>query len=1186
MSSGSNAEFLNPQWCRSTDRPLLPPVWTAGHGIHRYQWTCNACRDNKWRDQRGACRHEKQQSHKSNVEYLLTRSPSLQPEVTGPLLDLLKDLSQSHSSDAVDRPQTQPFTHAAPFDQPPPPEAFELDWDAIDHDELMPPSIGETSVATLAAGLADWLARNEQEYGADDDQPEPLLQGAPRAPQRSVPVEDPNWFPWPDKETCILDILRHLPRSLFSDAQMQVILWGVSVLGVDNIPSTGVLKDLDESLQHKYGIESVRYEGPLGHVYYVNHLSSIIAQEIANPRICPHIRHYPEDAGQHLGEPWQASRWLNEIDPSLITPMIRVRHQDYYVFEPTKLTDGNIIVPERWYTKMTGAGSAHHEEFWARAWCAQPVANDEGYRSYLINTNSTIDIPADQLLLSFPNLVETYRRDNLPDPRNIIGILNSAGVAPWHWTDPAIGNRWRVRARGHRVLSYMMWLYCDDTSGNVSKKWNKHNSFLFTSAGLPRTFMHKESNIHFLSTSNIAPPLEMLDGIVTQLEDAQAHGIWAWDVTAKEMVLIIPTVLAILGDNPMQSELACHIGLQAKYFCRSCWVKGHEAPEKDSIPSADHTADVSSVHSESEYSTHGEGSGTKMRGRRKETMQDLVDRARRFLGDNHPRKRDETVSKLKSMFQDVLTTGVKTHYQKTKTETGIKDTFMEVFVDRIFKPMKGYRGGSAAHAKAVKEVTQGRDVESFLSPIWRIKGLDPHQDTPVEILHVILLGFIKYFWRDAISRLNDIQKSLLITRLTSFNVAGLGIPQLAGQTLVQYAGSLTGRDFRAISQAAPFVLYDLVPPECYDTFVALSSLVPLVWQPVIENLDVHLDAVQTSIDHFLNCTVRWTPRWFNKPKFHIIRHLPDHIRRLGPPILFATEGFESFNAVIRDHSVHSNRQAPSRDIARGFARCNRTRHFLSGGYFMSRENADGKHDGASMATMPYSSIVENWRVVGRNPAALTRFANGAVKNIIAEYYGLSDEPDNSTFPGTCIPDNSRPRTLEKTSTSVHLPDALPAVHRRLYQTCKSLTAHNGNICKLYQFVLASDQQPQSNGVCHTPPQWDGQANYVLIEVFRIVGLADTYHLPLLRSAGWKLMSAQSLLCSVNVQHNCAANSCTDAAFATVYEEREATSKKGKRMEHRSLDDVVLNTAQMRDAIYVQQFRMRADQLDRDQAIHA
>lgn len=78
-------------------------------------------------------------------------------------------------------------------------------------------------------------------------------------------------------------------------------------------------------------------------------------------------------------------------------------------------------------------------------------------------------------------------------------------------------NPWRVKAAGRRVLSFLIWLYCDDTSGNVSKKWNKHNSYLFTPAGLPRLHVHQEYNVHFLATSNLAPPLEMLDGVVDLL---------------------------------------------------------------------------------------------------------------------------------------------------------------------------------------------------------------------------------------------------------------------------------------------------------------------------------------------------------------------------------------------------------------------------------------------------------------------------------------------------------------------------------------------------------------------------------------------------------------------------------------------------------------------------------------------
>ncbi|KAJ6574502.1 hypothetical protein B0H19DRAFT_933157, partial [Mycena capillaripes] len=48
-----------------------------------------------------------------------------------------------------------------------------------------------------------------------------------------------------------------------------------------------------------------------------------------------------------------------------------------------------------------------------------------------------------------------------------------------------------------------------------------------------------------------------------------------------------------------------------------------------------------------------------------------------------------------------------------------------------------------------------------------------------------------------------------------------------------------------------------------------------------------------------------------KPKFHIFLHLPPHIRRCRPAILFATEAFESFNVIIRTKCVYSNAPHPT-----------------------------------------------------------------------------------------------------------------------------------------------------------------------------------------------------------------------------------------------------------------------------------
>lgn len=124
-------------------------------------------------------------------------------------------------------------------------------------------------------------------------------------------------------------------------------------------------------------------------------------------------------------------------------------------------------------------------------------------------------------------------------------------------------------------------------------------------------------------------------------------------------------------------------------------------------------------------------------------------------------------------------------------------------------------------------------------------GLDPHQDTPVEILHVVLLGFIKYFWCDLITnQIKDDQKPLLIQRLNSYDVSRLGISKIRGETLVNYSGSLTGRDFRTISQVAPFIIYDLVPTGIFEAWLSLLKLVPLIYQSTID--DINLFVVRNS----------------------------------------------------------------------------------------------------------------------------------------------------------------------------------------------------------------------------------------------------------------------------------------------------------------------------------------------------
>ena len=137
--------------------------------------------------------------------------------------------------------------------------------------------------------------------------------------------------------------------------------------------------------------------------------------------------------------------------------------------------------------------------------------------------------------------------------------------------------------------------------------------------------------------------------------------------------------------------------------------------------------------------------------------------------------------------------------------------------------------------------------------------------------------------------------------------------------------------------------------------------------------------LEAEIEGFLLRTARWTSQWFNKPKFHIFLHLPSHIRRFGPAILFATEAFESFNAVIRAKSIHSNRQAPSRDIGRAFAQGNRMRHLLSGGYFIPKDHEELAQSPSNPIPIPQHE--HYWHTIGPGPQQLVAVSSSPLSSL-------------------------------------------------------------------------------------------------------------------------------------------------------------------------------------------------------------
>ncbi len=70
----------------------------------------------------------------------------------------------------------------------------------------------------------------------------------------------------------------HLPRSAFSENQLDLFLWILRANEVDDVPTINVMKNLNKLLQEICGIHTIEYQGGHGNVYSVNSLSQIIAQ--------------------------------------------------------------------------------------------------------------------------------------------------------------------------------------------------------------------------------------------------------------------------------------------------------------------------------------------------------------------------------------------------------------------------------------------------------------------------------------------------------------------------------------------------------------------------------------------------------------------------------------------------------------------------------------------------------------------------------------------------------------------------------------------------------------------------------------------------------------------------------------------------------------------------------------------
>ncbi|KAF7361103.1 hypothetical protein MSAN_01141900 [Mycena sanguinolenta] len=484
------------------------------------------------------------------------------------------------------------------------------------------------------------------------------------------------------------------------------------------------------------------------------------------------------------------------------------------------------------------------------------------------------------------------------------------------WTEgsdaPAMPNKMRQLVNDNEDLFVVMVSpWADDVSGNKSKQYNKHMNVYAQNGCLPVQLLQQEYHMHYVSTSLHASSAEQFAALRDHIKATEKDPVRAYNATTQRPCRIILRAPGLPADNPQQSEEASHMGSNANYPCRKChWGGTQKQKETGQIYHDCHLAGIA-------------------------------------------RNATEIWEELQKQLQ-LATKGNIDAVKKRQTNSGTKDKVAQYWIDKLVSRCEAIK--TADPRRNIEDIS--RELQSWLNeqpgdkmnPLLDLTGLDPSQDTPVELLHTVLLGVIKYIWHSMNTvQWKDEDRHLLAIRLQSTDLSGLTVPPIRASYMIQYKNNLIGKHFKTLMQTLAFHVDGIASPEQLTLIVAAGNLGARLWVPAIDNMEAYLEDLNVAIANLLDAFDVVDPlRIIIKIKLHLLSHIGVDIRRFGPAIRFSTEIFEAFNSVFRMCSVNSNHIAPSRDISRKFASMDRLKHLLSGGFWWNAETSSWSQAGAAV----------------------------------------------------------------------------------------------------------------------------------------------------------------------------------------------------------------------------------------------
>ncbi|KAJ7685821.1 hypothetical protein B0H17DRAFT_1160739 [Mycena rosella] len=276
--------------------------------------------------------------------------------------------------------------------------------------------------------------------------------------------------------------------------------------------------------------------------------------------------------------------------------------------------------------------------------------------------------------------------------------------------------------------------------------------------------------------------------------------------------------------------------------------------------------------------------------------------------------------------------------------TGVKDMYTQLYwINELITRFKEMKKDDPTRSTAdiQEELIQWtvENSDKIYSGFLATKGFDPTRDTPVEILHTILLGIVKYIWHISHTPWSEATKNTYTLRLQSTATDGLSIHAIRTNYIMQYAGSLVGRQLKTIVQTNIFHIHGLVTEHQFMGWKATGKLSALLWCPEIRNPQEYRQDLKVAVANVLDAFTMIDPsKIITKVKYHLLVHLEDDMVEFGPLIGVMTEVFECFNAISHFFSILFNHLAPSRDIAIQLGDQEGLKHRLTGGCRRTTDN--------------------------------------------------------------------------------------------------------------------------------------------------------------------------------------------------------------------------------------------------------